>query len=171
MNGARKLLIASGLALALWGMGYGLYYAVFIEHQTLDRLGSSLAGGFALAAGRDLPGARAALGDFAAAGYVYVRQVDAHGHWIGLSMLLILFGAVFHLVSFSDRVKFWLSVGLVSGTIAFPLGVLLETANRGWGPKLVAILGSAILTLTLLCVAVGFAIARPEGRHVERGRS
>jgi hypothetical protein len=171
MSGTRKLLIAGGLALALWGMGYGLYYAVFVEHQTLDRIGSSLAGGFTLAAGRDLPGARAALEDFAAASYVYVRQVDAHGHWIGLSMLLILFGAVFHLVNFSERVKFWLSVGLESGAIVFPLGVLLETANRGWGPKLVAILGSAILTLALLCVAVGFAIARPEGQEIERGRS
>ena len=38
MNGPRKLLITSGLLLAMWGMGWGLIYAVFVEHQTLDAL-------------------------------------------------------------------------------------------------------------------------------------
>lgn len=160
MSPAGKLLIAGGLVLALWGMGYGLYYAVFIEHQTLDQMGSSLASGFTLAAQRDLPGAQAGLQDFAQASYVYVRQVDAHGHWIGLGMLLILFGAVFHLVNYSERAQLWLSGGLMLGAISFPLGVLLETINGGWGPKLVAILGSALLTFALVGVAAGFVRVR-----------
>jgi len=29
MSGSRRLLIVGGIALALWGMGYGLWYAVF----------------------------------------------------------------------------------------------------------------------------------------------
>ncbi len=32
------------LALAAFGMLYGLHYALFVEHQTLDRMGGSLAG-------------------------------------------------------------------------------------------------------------------------------
>jgi hypothetical protein len=46
MNGARRLLILGGIALALWGMSYGLWYAVFAEHQALDGIGISLATGF-----------------------------------------------------------------------------------------------------------------------------
>src|SRR6266850_241650 len=39
MSGSRKLLILGGIALALWGMGYGTWYAVFAEHQALDGIG------------------------------------------------------------------------------------------------------------------------------------
>lgn len=161
MNPAKRLLIASGLALALWGMGYGLYYAVFIEHQTLDRIGSTLACGFTLAAQRDLPGAHAALEASAEASYTYVRQVDAHGHWIGLGLLLILFGTVFHRMNLSARTQLPLAWGLVLGAITFPLGVLLETASAGWFPKAVAVAGSALLIIALAAVAVGFARLRP----------
>ena len=35
MSAARKVLIVGGLALAAFGMLYGLHYAVFVEHQTL----------------------------------------------------------------------------------------------------------------------------------------
>src|SRR5437899_6639238 len=33
MSGSRRLLIIGGVALAIWGMSYGLWYAVFAEHQ------------------------------------------------------------------------------------------------------------------------------------------
>jgi len=51
MSGSRQLLIIGGIALAIWGMSYGLWYAVFAEHQALDNIGSSLTGSFAAAAG------------------------------------------------------------------------------------------------------------------------
>ena len=35
MSGARRLLLTGGIVLALWGMSYGLWYAVFAEHQAL----------------------------------------------------------------------------------------------------------------------------------------
>jgi len=47
MSGARRLLLAGGIALAVWGMGYGLWYAVFAEHQALEQIGASLALGLA----------------------------------------------------------------------------------------------------------------------------
>src|SRR5258708_4624878 len=53
MSGARRLLLAGGIALAVWGMGYGLWYAVFAEHQALEEIGSSLAAGFCGASARD----------------------------------------------------------------------------------------------------------------------
>ena len=160
MNSAKKLLIGSGLALAIWGMAYGFFYAVAIEHQTLEKIGSSLASGFTFAAQRNLPAAQAALDEFANASYVYVRQVDAHGHWIGLSMLLIVFGTVFHRVGFGVRAQLWLAWGLVAGAAIFPLGVLLETFNAGSGPKFIAAAGSAVITLALVGIAVGFARER-----------
>jgi hypothetical protein len=160
MSPAKKLLIVSGLGLAIWGMAYGFFYAVSIEHQTLEKIGSSLARGFTFAAQRNLPAARAALDEFASASYVYVRQVDAHGHWIGLSMLLIVFGAVFNRVGFGGRVRLWLAWGLVAGAVLFPLGVLLETFAGGLGPKFIAAAGSAVITLALVGIALGFARER-----------
>src|SRR5205823_6522726 len=53
MSGSRRLLIIGGIALAIWGMSYGLWYAVFAEHQALDNIGASLAGGFGAAAERN----------------------------------------------------------------------------------------------------------------------
>ena len=53
MIASRKLLIFGGLSLAIWGMAYGIWYAVFAEHQTLDGLGAALATGFIRAAADD----------------------------------------------------------------------------------------------------------------------
>jgi hypothetical protein len=41
MSASRKLLIISGVVLAIWGMSFGLYYALFVEHQALDEIGAS----------------------------------------------------------------------------------------------------------------------------------
>jgi hypothetical protein len=157
LSAARKLLIRSGLLLAVWGMAYGFYYAVFVEHQMLDRIGGSLASGFTFAAGRNLAASEEHLQEFAKTTYIYVRQVDAHGHWIGLSMLLVLFGALFHRVDLGGKAQLWLAWGLVSGAISFPLGVLLETVNGGWGPKLLAACGSAVMIVALAGAVLGFA--------------
>src|SRR5207237_1444333 len=84
VNRARKVLVFGGLALAAFGMLYGLYYAVFVEHQTLDQMGGSLANAFVHAAQRQMADSRAALDAYASVKYDYVRQVDVHSHWIGL---------------------------------------------------------------------------------------
>jgi hypothetical protein len=160
MSGSRKLLIIGSLGLVLWGMGYGLYYAVFVEHQTLVGLGSSLATGFARAAERRMPEAQASLADAAQRSFVYVRQVDAHGHWIGLALLLLILGIGFDRVAFEERKRFYLAMALFSGAVLFPLGVLLETWNGGPGPQAIAILGSALVIIGLTGVAWGFARAK-----------
>jgi hypothetical protein len=153
----RKLLIFGGLALAIWGMGYGIWYAMFIEHQTLDGLGSALATGFMRAAENRMIESRAALADAASRSYVYVRQVDAHGHWIGLGLLLLILGIAFDRVGFGERARIYLAIALLAGAVIFPLGVLLETWNRGMGPQAIAVVGSGLVIIGLCGTAWGFA--------------
>ncbi len=158
MNRSGKILVFGGLALALFGMLYGLHYAIFIEHQTLDRMGGGLADGFVQVSQRNLPQAKAAIDAYGATRYNYVRQVDVHSHWIGLAMLMIVLGAVFERVGFSEPVRRWLALSLLVGSILFPFGVIVQTATHG-GPFAsgLAIGGSALVTLSLASVAVGFA--------------
>jgi hypothetical protein len=157
MSKSRRLLILSGLVLALWGMSFGLYYALFVEHQTLDRIGSSLAASFARAADGKTEDSRASLDEYAAAQYAYVRSVDVHSHWIGLAMLLIVFGAIFDRVTFTEERKFWLALALVVGSTIFPLGVLLQTVIMGAIPRALAATGAALVTIALTVVAFGLA--------------
>jgi hypothetical protein len=102
----RRLLILGGTVLAVLGMLYGLHYAVFVEHQTLDRMGGSLAGAFVHAAERRWDDSQDALTTYRETKYDYVRQVDLHSHWIALSMLLIVLGVVFDEVAFAERARF-----------------------------------------------------------------
>src|SRR5690349_8059949 len=104
MSASRRVLLLGGVALAAFGMLYGVHYALFVEHQTLDRMGGSLANGFVRAAERNIPAAQAAVSDFGATKYDYVRQVDVHSHWIGLAMLMMVLGVVFDRVEFSGGV-------------------------------------------------------------------
>ena len=155
MSGSRRVLIIAGIALAVWGMGYGLWYAVFAEHQTLDSIGASLATGFAAAADRQPVAMESALDGYREAKYVYDRQVDAHGHWIGLAMLLIVLGIGFDRVKFAERVKLFFALVLVAGAVAFPLGVLLQTLSHGPLPRAIAIAGSAFVIAGLAGVGMG----------------
>ncbi|MGH9712849.1 MAG: hypothetical protein ACRD5M_06070 [Candidatus Acidiferrales bacterium] len=157
MTAPRKLLIVGGLALAAWGMGYGIYYAVLMEHQTLDGLGSALATGFIRAAERRMPESQAALADAASRSFDYARQVDAHGHWIGLGLLLVILGFAFDRVALREGIRMLLALALLSGAVLFPLGVLLETWNRGFGPQAIAVAGSALVVIGSLGTAWGFA--------------
>ncbi len=155
MSGSRRLLIIGGIALAVWGMSYGLWYAVFSEHQALDSIGSSLAGSFAAAADRNPAVMESSLEQYREAKYVYDRQVDVHGHWIGLAMLLIVLGIGFDRVNFPVRFRQFLALGLLVGAVAFPLGVLLQTISHGPLPRAIAITGSAFVIAGLLGAAIG----------------
>lgn len=157
MIDSRKLLIFGGLTLSIWGMVYGTWYAVFAEHQTLDGLGAALATGFMRAAENRMAESQIALADASTRSFVYVRQVDAHGHWIGLGLLLLILGIGFDRVGFGERARMFIALMLLAGAILFPLGVLLETWNRGMGPQAVAVVGSALVILGLCGTALGFA--------------
>ena len=155
MSAARRILIVGGIALAVWGMAYGLWYAVAAEHQALDQIGASLSNGFAAAADRQPAVMNAALRDYREAKYVYDRQVDVHSHWIGLAMLLIVLGIGFDRVGFSERRRVWIAAALLVGAIVFPLGVLMQTWSHGPLPRAVAIAGSALVIGGLGISAIG----------------
>jgi len=157
MSDSRRVLIIGGIALAVWGMGYGLWYAVFAEHQALEAIGDSLAAGFANAADRNTTAMTASLDRYREAKYIYDRQVDAHGHWIGLAMLLIVLGIGFDRVRFSERWKLFLALALFAGAVTFPLGVLLQTFSHGAMPRAVAIAGSAFVIAPLAAIAAGIS--------------
>jgi low temperature requirement protein LtrA len=137
-------------------MLYGLHYAVFVEHQTLDRMGGSLAGAFAHAAERRGDNSQRALTAYRETKYDYVRQVDLHSHWIGLAMLLIVLGVVFDEVAFAERARFAIALAMLAGSIVFPLGVILQTEHMVPLGSVLAIAGSALVIAALGATAVGF---------------
>jgi len=157
MSGSRRILIISGVLLAIWGMGFGLYYAVFAEHQALDKVGGSLAAGFVSGANGDLVEARMSIQRYADTQFDYVRAVDVHSHWIGLAMLLIVFGITFDRLRFSEARRKLIAWIMVSGAVIFPLGVILQTFDRSLLPKTVAAIGAALVTIALAAIAFGFA--------------
>jgi hypothetical protein len=157
MSASRKLLLGGGLALVMWAMNFGLWYALSVEHQTLERMGGALATGFAQAAERKMEDARASLESYAAAEFDYVRQVDVHSHWGGLAVLLMLLGLAFDRVGFSERARTVLAALLVAGSFLFPLGVLLQTLDHGVAPKIMGAAGAAMVILGMGAVALGFA--------------
>jgi hypothetical protein len=162
MSAARRLLILGGIALALLGMSYGMWYAIFAEHQELDGIGKSLASGFSAAAERHPAEAEGALRQYRELKYAYDRHVDVHGHWIGLAMLLIVLGVAFERVKFAESVKLLLAAGLLIGSLLFPFGVMLQTFSHGAGPRALAVGGSALVIVSLAGMTLGFARPQPE---------
>jgi hypothetical protein len=160
MNRSGRILVVGGLLLVIWGMSYGLWYAVFDEHQTLERIGASLATAYAKAAERDLPAANAALDDYAAAKFEYVREVDVHSHWSGLAVLLFILGLMFDQVAFSERMRQTLACALVLGSFLFPLGVILQTFQHNAATQGLAAIASGLLIVALAFVAFGFVLRR-----------
>jgi hypothetical protein len=146
---ARQVLLIGGILLAIVGMSHGFWYAVFAEHQALDGMGQSLASGFQAAADRNSSGAEKALLQYRELKYAYDRQVDVHGHWIGLSMLLIVLAIGSDRIAIAEKRKLLLAWTLLLGSGLFPLGVLMQTWNRGLAPKGVAVLGSALVIAAL----------------------
>jgi hypothetical protein len=158
MTTSRKLLVLGGLALAAIGMSYGLYYAVFVEHQTLDGMGGSLTQSFSAAASRDMTSSRAALQQYGEVKYDYVRQVDTHSHWVGLAMLMIVLGALYDRVNFNESTRQVVAISLLAGSAIFPLSVILQTFHHGaLLYKGLAVVSSGLVIAALAATAVGFA--------------
>jgi len=158
VTGSSRLLIFGGLALAAFGMLYGLHYAVFVEHQTLDQLGGSLTEAFQHAADRRAAQSTAALDAYGQTKYDYVRQVDAHSHWIGLAMLMIVLGVLFERVNFSENMRQAIALSLLVGSAVFPLSVILQTYHHGATIlKALAVASSGLVILAMAVTAWGFA--------------
>jgi len=157
MTRSGRILIVGGLLLVIWGMSYGLWYAVFDEHQTLVRMGERLTAGFAHAAQRDMAAAYSALDEYAATRFEYLREVDVHSHWSGLAVLLFVLGLMFGQVSFSERARQALAWTLVAASFLFPFGVILQTVWHGPLTQGIAAVAAGLLIGALAVVAYGFA--------------
>lgn len=160
MNSAKRVLLFGGISLALLGMTYGLWYAVFAEHQALDGIGVSLTNAFTAAARGSHELSAENLRQYRQAKYKYDRQVDAHSHLVGLSMVLIVLGLGFDYVTFSAKQNLALAWALLLGAVLFPLGVLLQTVNHGMAPKAIAIAGSGLVVLGM-ALAIAGVLRRP----------
>jgi hypothetical protein len=161
LSASRKVLIFGAMALAACGMLYGLHYALFVEHQTLDQMGGSLAASFRAAAGRNIDQSQTALRRYTETKYDYVRQVDAHSHWTGLAMLMMVLGVIFGRVNFRESTRSFIAVGLLIGSVLFPAAVLFQTYDHGaflW--KAFSIAGSGLVIIALSATAWGFARSR-----------
>jgi hypothetical protein len=154
---SQQLLAVAGLALAVWAMAYGFYYAVWVEHQTLDHIGGSLAGAFQQAAVREMQQSRASLNEYARAKYVYTREVDAHSHWIGLAMILLALAAVWNRLAFGEAARGLLAGVVIAGAYGFPLGVVLQNHLGGGVGQGIAVAGSGLVIIALIAVSIGFA--------------
>jgi hypothetical protein len=153
---ARQILLFGGISLAILGMSYGLWYAVFAEHQALEGIGQSLTSSFQAAAERNSSASENSLLAYRQAKYVYDRQVDVHGHWIGLAMLLIVLAIGSDHIGLSEKIKLPLAWVLFLGAVLFPLGVLMQTWSHGSLPRAVAILGSGLVIIALGGMVLGF---------------
>ncbi len=119
MSGSRKLLVVGSLAVAFWSMGYGIFYAAFVEHQMLEGLGSALTRlGLFAPPSTACRSPQSALAEAAQRRFVYVRQVDAHGHWGGLALLLLILGIGFDRVAFAERTRFSIALALLAWFIS-----------------------------------------------------
>ncbi len=157
MTGSRRLLIFGGMAVAAFGMLYGLEYALFTEHPTLERMGGSLAQSFSSAANRNPAQSQAALQQYGETKYDYVRQVDAHSHWIGLAMLLMVLGVIFDRVNFREGIRRIVAFSLLAGSALFPLSIILQTHHHGAVVlRALAVVGSGLVIVGLAATTWGF---------------
>jgi hypothetical protein len=82
-------------------------------------------------------------------------------------MLLIVLGIGFDRVNLSERLKMVLALGLVAGSVVFPLGVLLQTMSHGPLPRAITIVGSGFVIAALLGSAVG--VMAPDSSRDDAG--
>jgi len=159
MTGSQKILLSAGLALTILGMAYGLWYALVDEHPTLERMGVSLASSFAEVAVGEMEQARESLNSYGETRFEYIREVHVHGHLVALSTLLLVLGLFFNQLAFPERIRLYLASLLVFGTVALPLGSVVEMFTSGLLPKAVSLLGAVAVIVGMSAVAAGFLLS------------
>ncbi len=145
MSQGSRLLISGGLLMVLLGMGFGLWYALYDEHQTLGGMGAALASAMERAAAGEQQEALMALERFTTLRFEYVRDVHAHSHWSSLGLLLILLGCAGAGLRYRRTTSLGLVLLLLYGAVAFPLGVMMQPLQAGAIAAFLSISGSLAL--------------------------
>ncbi|MFK8049687.1 MAG: hypothetical protein AB8B81_14775 [Halioglobus sp.] len=165
MNTAKRILILTGIALIACTMAFGVGYALFDEHQTLEGMGRYMAGGFMEAASGNMGAAFESLDSYGALSQEYRNEVHSHGHWGMLSLILIILGLMFDRVALSEKNGVMLASLLAFSTAAFPLGVLLQIGPAAGLGEILSVVGSVGMIIGLL-VAV-FGILKNTPNHTD----
>ena len=153
MTMPQRILILTGLFLIAFTMAFGVWYAIFDEHQTLVGMGVQMATGFAEMAAADPGASTEALENYAALSQEYRREVHAHGHWGMLSLVLIIIGLVFNRLGLAERQGLWLAWLLALSAALFPLGVLLQIGSAAALGKVLTVPASLGMVFGLLLSA------------------
>lgn len=153
MTTPQRMLILTGLFLIAFTMAFGVWYAVFDEHQTLVGMGVQMATGFAEMAAGDPGASSEALENYAALSQEYRREVHAHGHWGMLSLVLIIIGLAFNRLALSERHGLLLAWLLALSATLFPLGVLMQIGPAAGLGKLLTVPASLGMVVGLLVSA------------------
>lgn len=155
MNRENQILILTGVGLLALTMFFGFWYAIFDEHQTLNAIGYSLATGFMEAAGSNMDGAYAALDQYGALSVEYRQEIHFHGHFAFLGLTLILFGLVAHTLAYGERTRVRLASLMAASAFLFPFGVFLQIGPLQGIGRIVAVLGTIGLVVSMLFVVLG----------------
>jgi hypothetical protein len=153
MSAPQRILILTGLFLIAFTMAFGVWYAIFDEHQTLVGMGVHMATGFAEMAAGNPDASTAALESYADLSQEYRREVHAHGHWGMLSLVLIIVGLAFNRLALGERQGLMLAWLLALSTALFPLGVLMQIGPAAGLGKLLSVPASLGMVLGLLVSA------------------
>ena len=153
MSTPQRILILTGLFLIGFTMAFGVWYALFDEHQTLVGMGVQMATGFAEMAAGNPEASSAALENYAALNAEYRKEVHAHGHWGMLSLVLIIVGMAFNRLGISQRQGLLLAWLLALSAALFPLGVLMQIGPAAGLGKLLSVPASLGMVLGLLISA------------------
>ncbi|MBT4521657.1 MAG: hypothetical protein HOC23_16785 [Halieaceae bacterium] len=160
MTAAQRVLIITALGLIGLTMSYGVWYALFDEHQTLTDMGMSMAMGFVEAARQDLPAAMSSLDTYAAVSTEYRNEVHAHGHWGMLALVLLVLGLVYEQLQLSETGGLRLAWLLAISSTCFPLGILIQNSALQTLGQWLASAGSLGMLLGLAIVVLALIRAR-----------
>jgi len=153
MSSPQRVLVLTGLFLIAFTMAFGVWYAIFDEHQTLVGMGVHMATGFAEMAAGNPEASTTALENYADLSREYGREVHAHGHWGMLSLVLIIIGLAFNRLALGERQGMLLAWLLALSAALFPLGVLLQIGPAAGLGKLLSVPASLGMVLGLLVSA------------------
>ena len=151
MTSANKTYIVGGLGLVLAGLIFGVYYAIFDEHQTLVAMGMAFAQSFFEAAGGNETGVAENIEILRANSYEYMREVSVHAHIIELGTLALIVSLFSHRIGWDDGRKLLIARLFIAGSLVFCLGVFSQIFVLSVLTQALAVIGSG---LVILCVGV-----------------
>jgi hypothetical protein len=162
MRTENRILIVAGLALIAATIFFGLWYAIFDEHQTLVGMVESLTSAFAQAASGNLDKAHAAIDQYASTAAEYRLEVHFHGHFGFLGLIMVLLGLVAHTLGFNAANRKRLAAVLGASGFLFPVGVLLQIGPLASAGHVLAVIGTVGVVLGMLIFVAGLLRAGPE---------